>query len=244
MKRCEPLIVTLITQVREVNKTIIRGALLLLLIMGAGCAQLPEYARPRVYIPEGADGVNRDGFSYRELRVEDFRSLSLPADLEGHDHHINARSCISIRPSADSTAQIAEAMYEGHKVFIGTIDHVAFEAVFVPECSWWNYDVPEEKMGYVLQHEQIHFGLAEIAARDLTVRIEQAFADYIVIDSGYELVKAELADQLSSWARNGMEASLAEHTEFDNETSLYYDPPVQQQWLEEVNQRLEELVKP
>jgi hypothetical protein len=47
-------------------------------------------------------------------------------------------------------------------------------------------------------------------------------------------------EKLKSMVRETMEASLEDHTRFDEDTSMYYDPSVQQKWLEDVLSRLGE----
>ena len=208
------------------------------MLLFSGCMQLPEYARPRLHGPDEETVSGREGFAYRALTLADFQAQSLPEAYEGYDHHINAHSCISIRPTPDSTARIAKGVYEGREFYIGTISRVGFEAIFVPSCSWWNPAVPAGAKDYVLQHEQVHFGLAELAARDLTERVREEFDDYMAIDNSSQAVQQELAGQMHSWARAAMEESLERHTEFDNDTSLFYDPRGQDKWYTEVKERL------
>ena len=216
--------------------------MLRLVVIGlmAGCAQLPEYARPRFH--ESADGgvFDRTGFRYRSLTIEDFQAVSLPEDYKEHNHHINAHSCISIRPAEDSQARITQGVYGDKMFFVGSLPEVRFEAVFMPACSWWNPEVSAQRRDYVLQHEQIHFALAELAARRLTREAQEELRDYLAIGDSYRAVQEELSAKVKDLSRDAMEESFAEHTDFDEETSLFYDPRAQRWWLEEVEARLAE----
>jgi hypothetical protein len=206
----------------------------------AGCAQLPEYARPRFHEPGDGPANDREGFTYRALTVEDFQATALPPEYDNYNHHINAHSCISIRPSETSQVRITRAVYGGHLFYAGSFPEVTFEAVFVPACSWWNPEVPDRMKNYVLQHEQIHFALAELAARRLTRETREELKDYLAINTTYQAVQDELRAKLETLTRDAMEASFEEHTDFDEDTSLRYDPRAQHWWLDEVEERLAE----
>ena len=67
------------------------GLLILLLGMMAGCARLPEYARPRFQDPAHAAVIDQEGFRYRTLTVEDFQAEALPPDYNRYHHHIHTR---------------------------------------------------------------------------------------------------------------------------------------------------------
>jgi hypothetical protein len=209
-----------------------------------GCAQLPEYARPQFHVPENGAAFSREGFAYRPLTVEDFQAASLPPEYSAYDHHINAHSCISIRPAPDSQARITQGVYGKQSFYVGSIPQVSFEAIFVPGCSWWNPKVPEERKAYVLQHEQIHFALAKLAARQLTREAREEMKDYLAINNSYREVQEELKNKLKDMAQAAMKNSFEEHTDFDEDTSLYHDPRAQQWWLEEVEERLAEETGP
>lgn len=205
-----------------------------------GCAQLPEYARPRFHTPDNGSTVSREGFGYRRLTVEDFSAESLPPEYSPYNHHINAHSCISIRPSRESKARITQGIYGNQSFYVGSIPEVTFEAVFVPACSWWNPEVNGNQQAYVLQHEQIHFALAELAARQLTRDAREEMKDYLAISNSYKEVQEELKTKLKNMAHAAMESSFTEHTDFDEDTSMRHDPHAQRWWLEEVEARLAE----
>jgi len=206
----------------------------------AACAQLPDYARPRFHVPENGVAASRDGFTYRPLAIEDFQAASLPPEYSEYDHHINAHSCISIRPRRDTKIRITQGAYETQSFYVGSIPQITFEALFVPACSWWNPEVPERRIAYVLEHEQIHFALAEIAARKLTRDAREELQDYLAVNNSYQEVQEELKTKIKDMAHAAMESGFEEHTDFDEDTSLYHDPRAQRWWLQEVEARLEE----
>lgn len=217
--------------------------LLLLLLLGVtvGCAHyLPEHAKPRLLAPEVGNQISKKGFSYRQLEIHDFQAKSLPADYRKYSHKIGAQSCISIRPSRDTKISITQAFYQDMSFYTGTIAQLTFEAVFVPACSWWNQEITKSREEYVLQHEQIHFALAELAARKLTMESSSETKSYLAIGNNYIQTQEEVLGKLKKMGRETMEASLKEHTDFDEDTSMVYDPRVQQRWIENVQVRLGE----
>ena len=72
-----------------------------------------------------------------------------------------------------------------------------------------------------MQHEQIHFALTEIAARELTGDSQKWAADVLVIQPTPQEVRAKLARQIKNRINAAMEANLKRQAEFDNDTSLF-----------------------
>jgi hypothetical protein len=216
----------------------------LLWVWGLGlitaCAQLPEYAQPRRAQFEEPRSILRNGFPYRALTPEDFRAASVPDELSAHAERINAHSAIQIRLSADSSVGITHGLLFGQNYFFGRIFHLAFEAVMLPERSWWNPKIQGEMRDYVLQHEQIHFALTELAARKLSRDSQGWAAEVLVIKPTLREVEAELAQQVNHMIGAAMEANLKRHAEFDEDTSLFFNPRRQQWWSRVVEEELQQ----
>lgn len=209
-----------------------------LFLVLAGCPKLPDYALPNVTKAERARASSVEVFSYRQLTIEDFRAISLPEDKKNHADRINAHSCIQIRPRKDSKFKITRGHMNNELFYFGSIEHIAFEAVMVPSCSWWNPNLPEKKKAYVLEHEQIHFALVELAARRLTIEAGKTAESFLSVQAAYQDVRKEISEELKRMTRQAMDDILKEHTDFDNETSLYFDPKAQKWWREKVEQKL------
>ena len=212
--------------------------LILLLILLAGCAQLPEYAKPHIVEFENRQISQKQGFTYRELSVDDFQAQSLPENLVSHAQNIAAHACCRIRTTKDAQYKITRGYLNQQIHYFGSIKYVAFEAVMIPDCSWLNPSVAEEKLDYVLQHEQIHFALMELAARELTREAKEEAQNFIAIQSSYNAAQSEIAIKIKEMVRSANKAVLKDHTAFDEETSLYFDPESQQRWLERVEEQL------
>ena len=219
----------------RVGKPII---LILLLLLIVGCAQLPEYARPHVREIDNKHESLEHGFTYRPLTVDDFQALSLPKKYKLHTKNINAHSCVQIRPTRDSRFIITWNYFDKQIYYFGTIEDVVFEAVMIPSCSWWNPHVPKEKFAYVLQHEQIHFALMELAARKLTHEARELTKKFVAIRTTHKDAQSDILATIEDMIRSASEDSLKEHTAFDQDTSLHFDPEKQRRWLDLVEGQL------
>jgi hypothetical protein len=110
----------------------------------------------------------------------------------------------------------------------------------LPERSWWNPKIQGEMRDYVLQHEQIHFALTELAARKLSRDSQGWAAEVLVIKPTLREVEAELAQQVNRMIGAAMEANLKRHAEFDEDTSLFFNPRRQQWWSRVVEEELQQ----
>ncbi len=214
------------------------GVLWLALTLVIACAQLPEYAKPRsVPIDEIQKGMPA-GFTYRQLRPEDFRANSLPEDLSAHEKSINARATTIIRITADSNFSITPCPVLDKMNYCGRINHLAFEAIMIPESSWWNPKMKAALKSYVLQHEQIHFALAELAARNLTRDARKWVSNFSAIKETPQQVYFEISQQVKTLINSAMEANQKRQLKFDEDTSLSYSPSWQAWWFETVEKEL------
>lgn len=225
------------------NKSRFPGYLIFFLVSALiqACAQLPEYSRPRLVHADDLHKTSANRFSYRELTPEDFRATSLSEDMAEHAEHINAHAATQIRVTADSSFRITAGDLYGQRYFFGSIERLGFEAVMLPDRSWWNPKIPASMRGYVLQHEQIHFAITELAARQLTADSQKWAADVLVIKPTPQEVQAELARQIKDRVNAAMQASLKRQAEFDEDTSLFFNPRRQQWWTLTVEDELKRL---
>ena len=222
------------------NRCLRYAVLSLALALIPACARLPEYARPRMVQADDLQQRRAAGFPYRELTPEDFRATSLSEHMADHAERINAHAATQIRLTADSGFRITSGDLYGQSYFFGRIERLGFEAVMLPDRSWWNPKMPANMRGYVLQHEQIHFALTELAARQLTGDSQKWAADVLVIQPTPQEVRAELARQIKDRINAAMEANLKRQAEFDNDTSLFFNPRRQQWWSWTVEDELKQ----
>ena len=128
--------------------------------------------------------------------------------------------------------------FKGKVFYFASIQDIAFEAVVIPSCSWWNPRIPKKKKAYTLKHEQIHFALTEIAARRLTQKAREVADVLLVIQPTRQGAQDELRSKIRAMVQTAMDKNLEEHTAFDEDTSLSYDPKKQRWWLKKVQEQL------
>jgi hypothetical protein len=204
------------------------------------CARLPEYAQPRILQVDEPNKIPPTAFAYRPLTRDDFRAASLSGQQAEHREQINAHAATLIRLTADSSFRITRGDLYGQSYFFGRIERLAFEAVMLPDQSWWNPKIPASMRGYVLQHEQIHFALTELAAHQLTIDSQKWASEFLAIEPTPQEVRAELAREIKDKINAAMEANLKRQTEFDEDTSLSYNPKWQQWWSRKVKEEIEQ----
>jgi len=219
--------------------SLIKSILLMeLVLLLSGCAQLPEYARPHIMEIDNNQDIFKNGINYRQLTVNDFQAFELPADIEPNAKNINAHACCRIQVTKDSKFIITRGYLDQQVSYFGSMKYIAFEAVMYPECSWLNPKISGKKLEYVLEHEQIHFALMEIAARKLTEEARKEAKRFIAIQSTYEDTGKEISVKIKNMLRTANQAVLKAHTSFDEDTSGYFDPKAQRWWLNWVNDEL------
>jgi hypothetical protein len=211
---------------------------LLVAILFAGCSgRLPDYGLPRTY--PGGTALPDHVVSYRNLVVADFQATKLPDFLYDHTHELNAHTAVAIR-TVPGAHYILSPPPEDRSttMYSGRVENLVFEAVMIPAHSWWNPSLARDKTDYVLQHEQIHFALMELAARRLTERAVNEQDLLSVEDTSGEAVQERLLGRIDQWMAESEEEVVRQHTEFDKATSHRYAPAVQQQWFERVQREL------
>lgn len=207
------------------------------LLLAAGCAGLPEYARPKLIEAEG-EPVAVSLVAYRPLTRADFQAPASHQTMTAGHGHVNAHIATRIRLTGESRLTITAGEMNGARLFFGRIEQLAFEAVMLPAYSWWNPKLPASRTEYVLEHEQIHFALTEIAARQLTEQSRPWAAHLLVIRNSPDEVRGELSRLINDRIKAAEEANILHHERFDEDTSLEYNPRRQQWWWEKLGMPL------
>ena len=227
------------TMVTTFSKKLLLINVVILLVFIGSCARLPDYAQPHFY--ERTDPLPLSVITYRDLTKADFQSKELPGYLQDHMERVGAHTAVSIRPAPTSKTLVSSGEIYGQHVYFGSINQLSFEAVMIPEESWWNPHLRKGREGYVLQHEQIHFALMEIAARKLTVQVVKEKNNLMVIASSFEAVKKGLMEKINELIAVSRTKVLEEHTVFDEATSMHYNPKDQKKWWKRVTTELQAL---
>lgn len=100
--------------------------------------------------------------------------------------------------------------------------------------------MPKKRTNYVLEHEQIHFAITELAARNLTRQAEGVAGTFLVVQPTWKQAFNEISAKIKSLVKTATDESLKEHTAFDEDTSMIFDPVRQRWWLDRVDKAMRE----
>lgn len=205
--------------------------LALLATLLACAPTLPDYAQPRVETLDPSTQLPADTIAYRTLTRADFRATRPPAHVGEHAAQVGAYTCghvipanpVQIRVEPEGSGFVARA--------VGFDVHASMDR----SCSWWNDAMQtEQSPAYILQHEQIHFALFELAAREMAARGRALVARGATI----EAARARFQRALDALQRDSAADLLHRNQEFDRDTSGVHRPDVQQRWFDRVSAEL------
>lgn len=211
------------------------GLVFWFLLALTGCATLPDYAAPTITVLKDEALDVSDVIPYRALTRDDFRGTEPPAHF---DERMAAVTCVYTQPIVDKQGiDIQPAIAaDGGEAYDITYNNLKYQALMNRNCSWWNTATQGMAEDYVLEHEQIHFALFEIAARKWSegppVRIQ------IRADSR-EVMLENLQARFEALLQERLQVLLKQNRRFDEETSVGHNPEKQKLWLELVETQLE-----
>lgn len=227
---------------------VLRGALagplplacgLLVFALWQGCAApAPPPVQPtkpqvqRVVVQDRPDLVR-----YRSLTREDFRSSAPPPQADTSRGHVAAVTCaylvyapeLRFRAVKEPTATDFEVI----------VENLSFFARMDPQCSWWD---PRGQFApdYVLQHEQIHFAIVELVARDLNRRAPELVERMRKRAATGEAALAAAKQEFNAEFEVAIQRTIERNRAFDLETSLGFKPEQQTLWGQRIEQELAE----
>ncbi len=203
------------------------------------CGTLPEYAVPKGELIDPSELDSSDAVPYRMLVRADFKGKNPPPPFAPYVDKVGAATCGQILTSNDMNISVQRVRSNsGDVVYQVVPHHIRFEARMDRNCSWWNpkdLGVPE---AYILEHEQIHFALFELEARRLNANIDDIKGRISVTVRKLEDAQALAQRELDQYIQQRMGAILARSRQFDEETSLGYEPVQQKKWWNLVNREL------
>lgn len=207
-------------------------------LLGA-CATLPEHARPMIERTHPSDpriaSANVDPIPYRTLAREDFRASVPPRHLGEHAGTMGAFTCgwIAIGENGQVPMRI-EPLPDG--AFVARPEgRIEVTARMDRNCSWWNTkpDAPLD-VTYTLQHEQIHFAIFEVAARESTRGLATLETRGATPEAAADAFNRKLEAAFEVISKRLVERS----TDLDEATSIRHDPAAQQRWWERIESEL------
>jgi hypothetical protein len=208
---------------------------LLLLALSLSAAAQPGQTR----VGSGLDST--DVITWRRLQISDFHGERPPGAFGTGLRRPVAVTCayVIINPAArifpvsmvDSTAQTT---------YRARVEGLSYHALISRSCSWWNREMGVSP-AYVLQHEQMHFDIFEIAARRLNrdvpglLRVMDVRGPTVqaVVDGAQRHIERTLARALDETA--------GRNHKFDTETSFGFELQRQASWRMILDRDLQQL---
>jgi hypothetical protein len=105
--------------------------------------------------------------------------------------------------------------------------------------SWWNPTLEGVPESYVLEHEQIHFAIAEAEARKLNAQAAELTARMHAKGDSQEAVRDAIQKKLDDVIRGALDDLMERNGKFDEDTSARYDPKKQREWMKRLTSELE-----
>lgn len=223
-----------------------RTHLIALLIAGGacGCAGLSEYQgeQPPLKQAPSMSRVECDTcrtIPYRPLRRGDFRSERPPKEFVHQTEITGAVTCAIVKTGPDFWVSVRSAV-DKEGGYVARLEQLSFRAEMDRECSWWNELMPGLVTDRILQHEQIHFALFEIAARRLNEQVGALMRNW-----RYRAGSPEEAGDAAHFFLGGiMHEAMMEmgkrNADFDRETRSGQAWERQQGWHRRVERELRE----
>jgi len=211
------------------------------LVLAGVCAMTPRagttQARAREFDPE----LLRTGdlIRYRDLSRGDFLADSPPAESGGLHGQLGAATCVFLTTDPETYIRASSRAPDLPTGQVrAEVKGLRFLAYMDRECSWWNPQplaLPDE---YILRHEQIHFALFEIAARQLNRRAEELTSQMQAVASDQQSAIREVHRRIDGEMQRAMNEVLARSNDFDRETSRTFRQDRQDWWWRSVTVEL------
>jgi hypothetical protein len=208
------------------------AGLVVLTSLGLGCSGLPDSAAPKGGVVAASELDDSDVIPYRALTRADFRGTSVPGPFAAVADRVGAATCGQVRTTDDTQIFVQGVTSPGGETrYSAKVKRLRFRALMDRSCSWWNDKVAAFAPDYVLEHEQIHFALYELGARKLNEQVEDLIEDVENEGSDVESVQAHAEGAINGALEDAVGEILDQNREFDEDTSLGYQPARQKEWL-------------
>ncbi len=216
------------------------GALLLLLPLAAtALAAVPAAGQISSVRLDTADVI-----PYRALTRGDFRGEHPPKPFLGRVDLPRpvAVSCAFVAVDHQARVFAEPTRPAGQGPYRPRVEGLSFRAMFSRSCSWWNQEHGLSPM-YVLEHEQIHFALFEVAARKLNRDVPRMLSTAVVESASPDSVIGLTRQHIQAALERALTETAELNLDFDRATSFGFSLYRQEAWRRGVERDLEELAR-
>jgi len=123
-------------------------------------------------------------------------------------------------------------------VYVATVLEARVDARMDRGCSWWNPNDRGLPQAYILQHEQIHFALFELAARKLNAELAALMSRFRATAPTEAEARTQAEREVVGLIRSASAPLLARTRAFDEDTSMGHRPEAQARWWTKIQAEL------
>jgi hypothetical protein len=167
---------------------------------------------------------NDNKIPYQQLTIDNFKGAPNPTS----PHNANTHSVINISGSFRTTLRI-DGKYESK------LTKIKYESYVIEEKSWWK---DKTKIGDLLRHEQGHFDIKEILARELCANKRNIAGQLKGEGDNPNEAEADLKQQLARHAKKVNQEGGKRSKIYDNETDHSRNKIKQKEWDRKLNEAL------
>jgi hypothetical protein len=184
-----------------------------------------------VYLPLDVD-AEHDLLPYCKLRRAHFKADELPVAYRGMEKRILASSTIIVY-SPDSIIDAVEVPTNPDSArWEASIEFLTWEARFVTKASWWNPKTKGNTAERVLEHEQVHFAIAEREIQKVNAQAAQTNERIRVTGPTQVAVIAKMMRIVEERKQQVMDRVQAWQAKYDLETKNGTDWKAQWEWTQ------------
>jgi len=207
-------------------------------LVACGGSQLPSYGAPQGELMSEAEAGKGDLIEYRMLTRADFLGSAPMGEAAAHIDRMGAQTYALIKHDPGiGFAGKDTPLPKGNHEIRGKIQNLHYRAWMDRSRSWWNPKPGLAPESYVLQHEQIHFAIAEVEASAMNVEGAALMQRTFEGDDSKEIQK-DVEEAINDIVKKGMDRLLARNLEFDEDTSARYEPKKQNEWWKRLEREL------
>ena len=213
-----------------------------LVVAGASMLATDALAQTRQLAFDPSLLENGDLIPYRALTRDDFRAPKPPDEVADMHGQLGAATCVFLTTHPD---MFIRATSRGIDAQLGRVrarvHNLAFTVLMDRDCSWWNPGHTGLPATYILEHEQIHFGLFEIAARRLNKQAARIQNRMEAVSLNQEKAIEQLRQLLDAELQAALDQVMLRSNDLDRQTSRAYRRERQQWWYRQVDEDLSRL---
>ena len=180
-----------------------------------------------------------DAIGYQTLTRADFKASTPPNGGKGIPEAAAAALVGAVKVAPGSEFSVIRLQTGSDStLFEATVHNLHFEAIMDRAKSWWRSELDSISTANVLQHEQIHFAIFELAARGLNSRIREIAARIQSTGQTMEEARRAANARLEQELQAATEQLTERQREYEKETSNGMNRSRQKQWWDTIQAEL------